>query len=617
MRPILVAHEIASSSITDLCWLPEGDVLYVSSLDGLISCVVFELGELGIPVNETIVDSQLHRFGTDRESVVFPESVGQLLLEDIAKTMTKQNLSKPVPNKTLAAAALPATKAPDSRPLEPMQPAQAQTTSVAKKTPSTMTQAVTMKNGKRRVAPTLMSTSSVSSSSLVPKIAVKITRQQNSRVSQSLHAIPRLGIQTAVNGIKLRVAHEDTLNSSLAIANDNDNIDMGIDGTSHLPSNITISESALKRQRNKRRRLAAETRYPSCFKQITLLPEELFNNQAVVNDNINALINSMANTLRDSQLDVSNNTAINVDEDLIFSVIVRGIRHMAPSDIAEPTQKPISTLTTIEARNGKGWPEFEDDNFPDSPFDFDDATKVIVSNDLDEACRQYTLYFAYKIQHAHPILGPLGSLDYIVFVSFCGTVQIVAAGSGSYACPALELGVNVVKITLQGKHLCILTSAGTIFVWQVLPKHEPMRAILRNVSITPVLNLMPIDLNGERVGTAKALPAAIPQITFFEIDDLGMPIMILQGEAHVHRYDIDLQCWTRISDAWHFLAIKQSDALSTDRRWFCAAWKQHQEEVNRAHINTYDLSTTSTILLDAMRSRFDESMEMAKTQRCN
>ena len=66
-RPIVVCLDIVDSSITDICWSPDGETLYFSCLDGSITGVKFGARELGQPVKEDLIDQQLNRYGADRE----------------------------------------------------------------------------------------------------------------------------------------------------------------------------------------------------------------------------------------------------------------------------------------------------------------------------------------------------------------------------------------------------------------------------------------------------------------------------------------------------------------------------------------------------------------------
>lgn len=85
-RAIFVPQEVAQKSISDLAWTPDGQVLFLTALDGTILTFMFEPGDLqgfAMPVEEN--DRSLTKFGTSRKGQGFPESTDALLLEEMSK----------------------------------------------------------------------------------------------------------------------------------------------------------------------------------------------------------------------------------------------------------------------------------------------------------------------------------------------------------------------------------------------------------------------------------------------------------------------------------------------------------------------------------------------------
>lgn len=84
-RPLTVAHDIAGKSISDLTWTPDGRTLFIASLDGTMMVVLFELGELGfeLPIDEN--DKSLAKFGAGRRGAGIIEGPDGLLLEEKSK----------------------------------------------------------------------------------------------------------------------------------------------------------------------------------------------------------------------------------------------------------------------------------------------------------------------------------------------------------------------------------------------------------------------------------------------------------------------------------------------------------------------------------------------------
>ena len=84
-RPLLITQELAMKSISDLAWSPDGQSLFVSSLDGCITAVVFENGELGHGVSMEENEKALAKFGAGRRGAGFIEGPTGLLLEQMSK----------------------------------------------------------------------------------------------------------------------------------------------------------------------------------------------------------------------------------------------------------------------------------------------------------------------------------------------------------------------------------------------------------------------------------------------------------------------------------------------------------------------------------------------------
>ncbi|KAH3685512.1 hypothetical protein WICPIJ_003516 [Wickerhamomyces pijperi] len=212
-KPVAVFEEIHYKAITDLCWGPLGKVLFISSLDGTISVIEFEDKELGVPVSSAKNDELLNKYGVDKDSMVFPESSNQLLLEDKAKEYLKTQSERHLdalmrleqPRSGDSPKQPPAPKVNSPRTVNspktrlPLQPQDAKLNKVV------------IKNGKKRVAPTLISTSSHTSKNTLDKfsnITVTTKKQKldpkKSQLSSSAYDLPRQGILTAVHGYHVK-----------------------------------------------------------------------------------------------------------------------------------------------------------------------------------------------------------------------------------------------------------------------------------------------------------------------------------------------------------------------------------------------------------------------------
>lgn len=83
-RPFVITQELAAKSISDLAWSPDGEALFMTSLDGSIMVVKFEPGELGYPAPLQENEKTLSKFGAGRRTGIV-EGTEALLLEESSK----------------------------------------------------------------------------------------------------------------------------------------------------------------------------------------------------------------------------------------------------------------------------------------------------------------------------------------------------------------------------------------------------------------------------------------------------------------------------------------------------------------------------------------------------
>lgn len=84
-RPFIITQELTMKSMTDLAWAPNGETLFVTSLDGSILTLVFEPGELGYPASLLENEKSLSKFGVGRRTGII-EGTDALLLEESSKS---------------------------------------------------------------------------------------------------------------------------------------------------------------------------------------------------------------------------------------------------------------------------------------------------------------------------------------------------------------------------------------------------------------------------------------------------------------------------------------------------------------------------------------------------
>lgn len=242
-RPLVVARDLTSKTITDICWDPSGRIIFLSSLDGSITTAFFGRDELGTPIPLNQNSAQLHRYGADRESAYFPESVDQLLLEDSQRKLAGKTPVNSRMEKLMTARGFGIGKNGQSGFALPSSTSQPQKRSIlmskkpainvlvprSKKHPNRKINVLTLssqkmsvtKSGKKRVTPTLISsssgisgfTNSFASRSGLSKSTDSIKLAQK-LFAKSFVRLPKVGLQTLVSGVRDNLIQLPPSNSS-------------------------------------------------------------------------------------------------------------------------------------------------------------------------------------------------------------------------------------------------------------------------------------------------------------------------------------------------------------------------------------------------------------------
>lgn len=84
-RPLVIIKELARKSVSDLAWTPDGKTLYAACLDGSILMVQFEHDELGHEAGLEENEKSLAKFGAGRRGAGMVEGTEGLLLEEKSK----------------------------------------------------------------------------------------------------------------------------------------------------------------------------------------------------------------------------------------------------------------------------------------------------------------------------------------------------------------------------------------------------------------------------------------------------------------------------------------------------------------------------------------------------
>ncbi|KAM0317777.1 hypothetical protein ACHAPQ_010904 [Fusarium lateritium] len=239
-RPVVILQDLAGKSVSDLAWTPDGQTLFACSLDGSIVVVKFSEGELGWVAQPEENVKALQKYGGSRKGMGIAEDVDGLILENQSKAgesraaesrmgalmgdsleSTKESTPATNGTKPNAPAAKPSTngQAESEKEKEPDKEPEKQTEETADKAAERVKELksrVTVgKDGKKRVAPLLVSSSGTGTSSLpqtqlVGTTSTNRTSQNDTpqtilEMSKPFDGLPRGGIVAMLLGNKRRI----------------------------------------------------------------------------------------------------------------------------------------------------------------------------------------------------------------------------------------------------------------------------------------------------------------------------------------------------------------------------------------------------------------------------
>ena len=238
-RPVVILQDLASKSISDLAWTPDGQTVYAASLDGSIVVAKFDEGELGWVAQAEENDKALQKYGASRKGMGIAEDVQGLALESISKEGESRAAesrmgalmgdlpgtpgdSTPVSHGAKAAASTKPTETDvEMVAADGEEPATAEATDkVADRVKELKSRVTVGKDGKKRVAPLLVSSSSAAGQSSLPQTQlVGSTRGSKNSGSDSpqtvldlskpFDGLPKGGISSMLLGNKRKMATTD------------------------------------------------------------------------------------------------------------------------------------------------------------------------------------------------------------------------------------------------------------------------------------------------------------------------------------------------------------------------------------------------------------------------
>ncbi|KAG5996578.1 HIR complex subunit [Claviceps lovelessii] len=258
-RPVVILQDLSGKSISDLSWTPDGQTIFAASLDGGIVVVKFDEGELGWVAQTEANVKALQKYGASRKGMGIPEDVDSLLLETHSKagesravesrmgalmghlpSDTPKEVTPPAPHGTKSGK--PTTTCDSSEAAE--KPPEETEDNSAKRVQELKSRVTIGKDGKKRVAPLLVSSSGIGQSSLpqtqlVGSTAAKSTQndvpQTMLDLSKPFDGLPKGGIASMLLGNKRRSVaaeadEEDAPTAKRAATGPTQIVTNGVDG---------------------------------------------------------------------------------------------------------------------------------------------------------------------------------------------------------------------------------------------------------------------------------------------------------------------------------------------------------------------------------------------------
>ncbi|TDZ31094.1 Protein HIR1 [Colletotrichum spinosum] len=244
-RPVVILQDIAGKSISDLAWSPDGSTIFASSLDGAVVGIQFGRGELGWVANAEENDKALHKYGASRKGMGIAEDIEGLNLENQSKAGESRaaesrmgalmgdgpSAKEPAPTtngtKPTGSATGTSTPKPTNGNVEPdiekdkekerekETPAEESADKAAERVKELKSRVTIGKDGRKRVAPLLVSASGTSQSSLPQTQLVGSTSAAKASQSEApqtildldrpLEGLPKGGVAAMLLGNKRRV----------------------------------------------------------------------------------------------------------------------------------------------------------------------------------------------------------------------------------------------------------------------------------------------------------------------------------------------------------------------------------------------------------------------------
>lgn len=513
-RPFVVTQELATKSISDLAWSPDGETLYLTSLDGGILACVFEPGELGYPAPLQENEKALTKYGAGRKAGII-EGVDALLLEETSKAGELKGVQGRMgelmgdgtlhPAPSVNGSNAPNDTAPTTNgnaqtnghtPPPPVDPQKARQEQKVQELKSR----VEIVNGKKRIKPLLIASSNVTESSNIPQPQLLSSSAAGARgvagpadlqpasildLSKPYDGLPKGGLASLLLGTKRKYAEisgdpDRRIEKRLGTAVKDGSAPVIMDTADGL-----VPPALAERK---------ETEIPEVFRPALIQPH-----MAV--------------------------STVRLAVPVIRSVIVRqrdpgALDPKAPSTTSGPAAGGGSEDTVIlEARNATG------------------PSRTGRASDRDPTRVNCTRHGQSLWQDYVPkaVLLLTGNANFWAAGCEDGTLYLWTP-AGRRMMPAMLLSSTPVIMDCRGSYLMVLTAIGYIHIWDI----KSLTALHDPIHIAPILDAASIP--GDKLTQG-------PSIIFARLNSRGAVIVAMSnGEGWT--YSLDMKAWLRLSEPW-------------------------------------------------------------------
>lgn len=519
-RPLVVAQELAAKAISDLAWSPDGTCLYATALDGTILAVRFEAGDLGFAMAMEENEKSLTKFGTNRRGAGITETTDGLLLEEKSKageikgvegrmgalmgddhagaetTVNGKPSTLPSNGVTPARAASPTadnqkaqtngTTTPATQEADKPDPYQAKLERLKQRPTYT-------KDGKKRIAPLLVSGAGAAESSLPQaRLMASVSSQVKADTPQSIvdlskpfDGLPKGGLAALLFGNKRKLAQLEG------------------DDDGHVEKRVAVASQ------NGATPIMANT--PDGL--LPAQPQPAATGQQQTPQFIRPAVTNPCMSISQLRLAVPK-----IRSQILRAIDSTGKPTEPPSTVGEPNKSRIDVV--FEARNP--------------------SPASLTGRAVDREPVRLTLFRGEQPlwQDFLPRTVLLATGNQSLWAAACedGSVYIWTP-AGRRLVSALVLEAQPVILECNGPWILCISAVGMCYVWNVKHLSSPHPPI----SLQPVLDAA--------VHTLGAHPSAAPAITNARINSEGRVIVALSnGEGYA--YSPSMYTWQRMSEAW-------------------------------------------------------------------